>query len=224
MEVNYRALDALDFLIRDNDVWVSTISLSEALGVKHANLLRSVERLNDKLENTLTDSPLGKVYNEILIKFKSIPMESKFRSNTITRYYILNSEFTTELLLNYSFEVRVAVQNVFWKAVRNMKEKGHEVNDIKSLNEALDKDIDHKLQTLESDLVDDNEDLDEFNMYHVIYLLLKKIPKPVDEFFKNKFIWYKNLKDHLYENGDMLHVSMKSVYGDDYKNKNNWKL
>lgn len=224
MEVNYEAINTLETLIEDGDIWVSTISLSNALGVKHANLIRSVERVKERLENTLPGSPLGRLDKEFLMNFKCKLVNSTFRNNSISRYYILNREFTTELLMNYSFEVRTTVQNVFWKAVRNMKEKGHEVNDIKSLNEALDKDINHKLQTLESDLVDDNEDLDEFNMYHVIYLLLKKIPKPVDEFFRNKFPWYRKLKDRLYENGDMLHVSMKSVYGDDYKNKNNWKL
>ena len=65
-----------------------------------------------------------------------------------------------------------------------------------------------------NDVFEENEKLDEFNLYYLIGLLLKKIPDRLDSYLQKKFPDYFNLKEKIKMKGD----PMFDLFGDDVKN------
>lgn len=240
---NKTALETLDLLIEKDDVWFSSIDLSNISGRNHFHVLRDVERdilsiydnlglhspsLDKKLRNlrTLTKTEIGsneiqsddiltKIINEVneLISdneddfdkevLNDVKIETRYRltEGGRFRYYILNRQATLMCLMRYSPVVRAYVSNLFFKYIDMMKSKGYEIKSVKDVYMSIDEEINNSIDTLESDLEEDGL-LSEFNMWHLLWLLLRKIPKSISKYFAKEFPSFYTLYDMAQRHGD----------------------
>ena len=186
--INYEALKVMNAFIEDGEVVVSSVSLADVLGVRHNTLLISIERTIRSLEEALSSTSVQYLAKDYIRRCKYILKTKPFSTNDVNRYYLLNKEFASELLVKYDFYTRVSVLDVFWKFTDGLKEAGYNHTSVEELSINIDDAI-GKLKKLaeESYMVDWNEvDLDddnplfEYEPYQFAIALIREIVKKYD--------------------------------------------
>lgn len=186
--IDLEALKAMNALIENGEGMVNSVSLANALGVRHSNLMVSIERVIRTLEETLSDNKNSHLAKGYLSRVRFKEMRYPFSTNGITKYYLLNRDFTSEILVNYSPLIRWNVMNIFWKTSDGLKEAGYDHKTLDELSDNIDDAI-GKLKKLaeESYMVDWNEvDLDddnplfEYEPYQFAIALIREIVKKHD--------------------------------------------
>ena len=119
----------------------------------------------------------------------------------LVEYYLLNREVALMCIMRYSPVIRAHVSNLFFKSVDMLKSKGHKIESVKDMYMTIDEEIENSIDTLESDL-DESGILSEFNMWHLLWLLLRKIPKSIAKYFAKEFPSFYNLYDMAQRHGD----------------------
>lgn len=186
--INHEALKVMNAFIENGEVVISSVSLADVLGVRHNNLLVSIERTISNFEEALSSTAVQYQAKEYIRRCKYILKTKPFSANDVDRYYLLNREFTSELLVKYDFYTRVSVLDVFWKTSDGLKEAGYNHTNIEELSENVDDAI-GKLKKLaeesymtdwnEVDLDDDNP-LFEYEPYQFAIALIREIVKKHD--------------------------------------------
>ena len=186
--INHEALKVMNTFIEDGEVVISSVSLADVLGVRHNTLLISIERTIRNLEEALASTSVMYLAKEYIRRCKYILKSKPFSTNDVDRYYLLNREFASELLVKYDFYTRVSVLDVFWKFTDGLKEAGYNHTNIEELSDNVDDAI-GKLKKLaeesymtdwnEVDLDDDNP-LFEYEPYQYAIALIREIVKKHD--------------------------------------------
>ena len=240
---NKTALETLDLLIENDDMWLSSIDLANISGRNHFHVLRDIERdilsiydhlglhsptLDAKLRNLRGSSKTGlgskgiqsddiltKIINEVnelvsgneddfdmkILKDMKVETRCRFTEGGRFNYYLLNRQASLTCLMRYSPVVRAYVSNLFLDTVSMLKSKGHDVKSAKDMYMSIDEEINNSIDTLESDLDEDGL-LSEFNMWHLLWLLLRKIPKSISKYFAKEFPSFYTLYDMAERFGD----------------------
>ena len=238
---NKTALETLNLIIENDDMWLSSIDLANISGRNHFHVLRDIERdilsiydhlglhsplLDGKLRRTQSkngfsakeiqsDSILMRIIDEVneLVSdndddfdkkvLKDIKVETRYRhtGRGQVKYYMLNRQAILMCLMRYSPVVRAYVSNLFLDTVDMMKSKGYEIKSVKDMYMSIDEEINNSIDTLESDLDEDGL-LSEFNMWHLLWLLLRKIPKSISKYFAKEFPSFYTLYDMVQRFGD----------------------
>ena len=238
---NKTALETLNLIIENDDMWLSSIDLANISGRNHFHVLRDIERdilsiydhlglhsplLDGKLRRTQSkngfsakeiqsDSILMRIIDEVneLVSdndddfdkkvLKDIKVETRYRhtGRGQVKYYMLNRQATLTCLMRYSPVVRAYVSNLFLDTIDMMKSKGYEIKSVKDVYMSIDEEINNSIDTLESDLDEDGL-LSEFNMWHLLWLLLRKIPKSISKYFAKEFPSFYTLYDMAERFGD----------------------
>lgn len=238
---NKTALETLNLIIENDDMWLSSIDLANISGRNHFHVLRDIERdilsiydhlglhsplLDGKLRRTQSkngfsakeiqsDSILMRIIDEVneLVSdndddfdkkvLKDIKVETRYRhtGRGQVKYYMLNRQATLTCLMRYSPVVRAYVSNLFLDTVDMMKSKGYEIKSVEDMYMSIDEEINNSIDTLESDLDEDGL-LSEFNMWHLLWLLLRKIPKSISKYFYKEFPSFYTLYDMAQRHGD----------------------
>lgn len=116
-------------------------------------------------------------------------------------YYLLNREAALMCMMRYSPVVRAHVSNLFLKSADMLKSKGYEIKSVEDMYMSVDEEINNSIDTLESGLDEDGL-LSEFNMWHLLWLLLRKIPKSIAKYFAKEFPSFYTLYDMAERFGD----------------------
>jgi len=240
---NKTALETLNLLIENDDIWFSSIDLANISNREHRNVLRDIERdilaiydhlglhsplLDAKLRNLRTksktefgsnkiqsDDILTKIINEVneLISdneddfdkrtLKEIKVETRYRltERGRFRYYVLNRKASLMCLMRYSPVVRAYISDLFLDTVDMMKSKGYEVKSVNDMYMSIDEEINNSIETLEEDLKE-GEKLSQFNMWHLFFLLLNKIPPVLTKYFMKEFPSFDYMKEMSERFGD----------------------
>ena len=117
------------------------------------------------------------------------------------RYYVLNRQAVFMCLMRYSPVVRAYVSNLFFKSVDMLKSKGYEVKSAEDMHMSIDEEINNNIETLEEDLKE-GEKLSQFNMWHLCFLLLNKIPPVLTKYFIKEFPSFDYMKEMAERFGD----------------------
>ena len=156
MEKNL-ALEKLNLLIKEEDIWLSSMNLATITDKEHFHVMRDirediVEGVNKTLNIISTQSKFGLSSQENLIEFlnqvnkeldefdedsiyvkaiRDIKVEELERDSDRgkIKYYLLNKEASLMILSRYSPEVRIIVSNLFFKSLDLLKSKGYVIND-----------------------------------------------------------------------------------------------
>lgn len=239
---NKGILSALNLLIENDDVWLSSVQLSEISGRPHKHVLRDIERDISSLYESLsytnseayeiihgqTDKRLPKfglpsklslstVIGEVNDIFESSENYDEFEKNILSNikvlikkrrtsggtydYYLLNRQASLMCLMRYSPVIRAYVADLFFKSVDMLKAKGHGIKSVNDMYMSIDEEINNSIETLESDL-EEGEKLSQFNMWHLFWLLLNKIPPTLTKYFMKEFPSFSYMKEMAERNGD----------------------
>lgn len=203
------------------DIERDVLSIYDHLGLHSPTLdaklrnLRSSSNFGLGSKGTQSDYMLTKIINEVneLVSdneddfdmkiLKDMTVETRYRITEGGRfnYYLLNRQASLMCLIRYSPVVRAYVSNLFFKYTDMMKSKGYEIKSVKDMYMSIDEEINNSIDTLESDLDEDGL-LSEFNMWHLLWLLLRKIPKSISKYFYKEFPSFYTLYDMAQRHGD----------------------
>ena len=172
----------------------SKLNLSEVVNVAKDLSKKYID------ENSFDYDVVGEL--DIITKYRQT-------SGGVYEYYLLNSRASLMCLMRYSPIVRAYVSNLFLKTVDMMKAKGYEIESAKDMYMSIDEEINNSIDTLESDLEEDGL-LSEFNMWHLVWLLFRKIPKSIAKYFSKEFPQFYEMYDNAVRHGDF-----SSPYFDD---------
>lgn len=134
---------------------------------------------------------------------ESIDVKTKIRKTIGGKYeyYLLNRQVALMCLMRYSPVIRIHVSNLFFKSVDMLKYKGYEVKSTKDIYMSIDEEINNSIETLEEDLKE-GEKLSQFNMWHLFFLLLNKIPPVLTKYFMKEFPSFDYMKEMAERFGD----------------------
>ena len=203
------------------DIERDILSIYDHLGLHSPTLdaklrnLRSSSNFGLGSKGTQSDDMLTKIINEVneLVSdneddfdmkiLKDMTVETRYRITEGGRfnYYLLNRQASLMCLIRYSPVVRAYVSNLSFKYTDMMKSKGYEIKSVKDMYMSIDEEINNSIDTLESDLDEDGL-LSEFNMWHLLWLLLRKIPKSIAKYFAKEFPSFYTLYDMAQRHGD----------------------
>ena len=93
-----------------------------------------------------------------VIKIKKVYTKDKM--NRIFTVYLFNKSTALLLISKYSPLIRMTIINIFFKTEELLKSKGYKINSIEDMHTALDEEIKDRIETLESDVFEENEELD----------------------------------------------------------------
>ena len=154
-------------------------------------------------------------FDEDVLKGMKVKTKYRLTDRGRFRYYLLNREVSLMCLMRYSPVVRVYVSNLFFKTVDMLKSKGNDIKSAKDMFVSIDDAINNDIERLESDLEEDGL-LSEFNMWHLVWLLFRKIPKSIAKYFSKEFPQFYEMYDSAVRHGDF-----SSPYFDDPDKKYN---
>lgn len=147
----------LDLLIEDGEAYITSLQLAELTGKKHFHVLRDVRELQNKiatLKDTYSKSKNGLEPKNIQSFLDSLALlkcnaKNEYINGKLSEIFSMNREFTTEMLMNYSFEIRLKVQNVFWSVSDKLKESGYVHSSYSTLND----NVNNVLNTLSNRMI-----------------------------------------------------------------------
>ena len=174
-------------------------------------LINIIDEVNEMLSDDEDDDFDVKVLKDIKVENRYRLTEGRGR----LRYYVLNRQASLMCLMRYSPVVRAYVSNLFFKTVDMLKSKGNDIKSAKDMFVSIDDAINNDIERLESDLEEDGL-LSEFNMWHLVWLLFRKIPKSIAKYFSKEFPQFYEMYDNAVRHGDF-----SSPYFDDPDKKYN---
>lgn len=203
------------------DIERDILSIYDHLGLHSPTLdeklrnLRNLLKIEDVTKEKQSDDILTKIINEVneLVSdneddfdkkiLKEIKVETRYRltERGRFRYYVLNRKASLMCLMRYSPIVRAYVSDLFLDTVSMLKSKGYEVKSVKDMYMSIDEEIENSIDILESDL-DESGILSEFNMWHLLWLLLRKIPKSIAKYFAKEFPLFYDIYGMAKKHGD----------------------
>lgn len=245
---NSNALEKLNLLIKDEDVWLSSMDLAEISGNIHKNVMRDIREdiengLNSILRNlrtwlkfepgsqetlieslsslqrNLKESGMNNVYVQSILDIK-IKEETRLTKGGKFSHYLLNREASLIVLSRYSPEIRILISNLFFKSVDLMKSKGYVVNDVDDMYRATEEEFKSNADMFLDDLREDGV-LSDFSAFHLLDVLMRKIPEELNEYFCDNFPLYKRIRRQVFEKGDTgftIENNVKSTIGKNIKN------
>lgn len=200
--VNYRALSLLNVLIEDGEAWISTIELASALNKPHRDIVRSCNRLINNLETTFNDERLAQHLKNTLSIYKCKGFTT-FINGRQELGYMMNREFTTDLLSRYDLLVRSTIQDVFWRVTDKLKNQGHNIKNVDDLNVAVLEEFTDTMKGFEEKVMFDEDDaLSDLDFWNTFRLLLKMIPSNVSDYMYRHFSFFRDFKDETSYHGD----------------------
>lgn len=246
---NSKTLEKLNLLIKDEDVWLSSLDLAEISGRNHFHVLRDIrEDIENGITKTLStlsaQSKFGLSSNENLMEFLRETLEYLNRlgiSNVITdsirkvkitesqritsrgrvTYYLLNKEASLMCLMRYSPEIRMVLSNLFFKSVDLMKSKGYIINNVDDMYRATEEEFKMNSDMFLDDLKEDGV-LSDFNAFYLLDVLMRKIPEELNDYFCDNFPLYKRIRRQVFEKGDNEYTithNVKPILGKNIKKK-----
>ncbi len=244
---NSNALEKLNLLIKDEDIWLSSLDLAEISGREHRNVIRDINRdildgIEDNLRNLRTalkfehssQETLSEFMNRVERYINSLGIKNLYTENIINikikeaflltgngknTYYLLNREASLISLLRYSPSVRMTISNLFFKSVDLMKSKGYVINDVDDMYRATEEEFKSNADMFLDDLREDGV-LSDFSAFHLLDVLMRKIPEELNEYFCDNFPLYKRIRRQVFEKGDTgftIENNVKSVLGKNIK-------
>ena len=246
---NSKALEKLNLLVKDEDVWLSSLDLSEITGKLHHNVLRDIrkdiiETLNSNLRNLRTEikfdfssqESLSKLLNDTKTYISSLDVDNVYAStinalkieeyDILTRngrqtYYLLNRDASFLILSRYSLEVKSLVNHLFFKSVDLMKSKGYIINNVDDMYRATEEEFKMNSDMFLDDLKEDGV-LSDFNAFYLLDVLMRKIPEELNDYFCDNFPLYKRIRRQVFEKGDNEYTithNVKPVLGKNINKK-----
>lgn len=246
---NSKALEKLNLLIKDEDIWLSSLDLAEITGKLHYNVLRDIrkdiiETLNSNLRNLRTElkfefssqESLSKLLNDTKTYISSLNVDNVYAStiealkieeyDILTRngrqtYYLLNRDASFLILSRYSLEVKSLVNHLFFKSVDLMKSKGYIINNVDDMYRATEEEFKMNSDMFLDDLKEDGV-LSDFNAFYLLDVLMRKIPEELNDYFCDNFPLYKRIRRQVFEKGDNEYTlvhNIKPVLGKNIKKK-----
>lgn len=246
---NSKALEKLNLLVKDEDVWLSSLDLAEITGKLHKNVLRDITRdviegVEDNLRNLRTglkfepssQETLSEFLNTVENHISSLGMKNMYTENILNIkvkemsrltvngrniYYLLNREASLIALLRYSPSVRMTVTNLFFKSVDLMKSKGYIINNAEDMYRATEEEFKMNSDMFLDDLKEDGV-LSDFNAFYLLDVLMRKIPEELNDYFCDNFPLYKRIRRQVFEKGDNGYTithNVKPVLGKNIKKK-----
>jgi len=237
MEKNL-ALEKLNLLIKEEDIWLSSMDLATVTNKEHFHVMRDIrEDIVEGVSRTLniisTQSKFGLSSQENLIEFlNQVNKElDEFDEDSIyvkairdikvkelerdsdrgkIKYYLLNKEASLMILSRYSPEVRIIVSNLFFKSLDLLKSKGYLINDADDYYKATEEEFKMNVDMFSDDLEEEGV-LSDFNAFYLLDILMRKIPKKMNDYFCNNFPLYKRIRRQVYEKGDTLYTVQNNV-------------
>lgn len=194
--------DILD--VYDN-LGIHTETLGKTTRYSKNKLVKSHELPKTFLSDIVTE--VEALYNNLDTFQKDVVKDIKIKTmkrKTPTGdyyYYHLNRTASLMCLMRYSPVVRAYISNLFLKTADMLKSKGYEVKSVEDMYMSIDEEINNSIDTLESDLDEDGL-LSEFNMWHLLWLLLRKIPKSITKYFAKEFPSFYTLHEMAQQYGD----------------------
>ena len=246
---NAKALEKLNLLIKDEDVWLSTLDLAEITGKLHYNLIRDIRKdledgINSILRNLRTSLKfeggsqeslsnyiervkkyvlsLGEdnVYISSICNIKIEELTYLSSGGKFT-YYLLNREASFIILSRYSPEIRLIISNLFFKSVDLMKSKGYIINNVDDMYRATEEEFKMNSEMFLDDLKEDGV-LSDFNAFYLLDVLMRKIPEELNDYFCDNFPLYKRIRKQVFEKGDNEYTithNVKPILGKNIKKK-----
>lgn len=229
---NSKTLEKLNLLIKDEDVWLSSLDLAEISGRVHKNVLRDITRdVIDGVEDNLRN--LRNLRTGLKFEPSSQETLSEYLNNVgdcINRMGIKN--LYTENILNIKVQemnrLTANGRNIYYllnreasliallryspsvrMTVTNLFFKS--VDLMKSKGYIINSVEDMYRATEEefkmnSDMFLDDlkEDgvLSDFNAFYLLDVLMRKIPEELNEYFCDNFPLYKRIRRQVFEKGD----------------------
>ena len=214
-------LENLDLLIDDEGIWFSSIDLCNISGRRHDNVVRDINRdiielfsncgihmdeflkfeeLKRILETKKKELNQTSHIDDMLL---NISIKIEYRKTPTGKYpfYLLNREAALMCMMRYSPVVRMVVSNLFFKSSDMLKSKGYKIGSTKDMYMSIDEEINNSIETLEEDLKE-GEKLSQFNMWHLFFLLLNKIPPVLTKYFMKEFPSFDYMKEMAERFGD----------------------
>lgn len=244
---NSNALEKLNLLIKDEDIWLSSLDLAEISGKVHYNVLRDIrkdiiETINSNIRNLRTElkfefssqESLSQFLNRVKDYIDRLDIDNVYAStiralkieeyynlsgNGRQTYYLLNRDASFLILSRYSLEVKSLVNHLFFKSVDLMKSKGYIINDVDDMYRATEEEFKSNADMFLDDLREDGV-LSDFSAFHLLDVLMRKIPEELNEYFCDNFPLYKDIRKRVFEKGDTgftIENNVKSVLGKNIK-------
>ena len=237
MEKNL-ALEKLNLLVREEEVWLSSMDLAEYTDKKHFNVVRDIEQdmkngvdmilrnlrtalkfegssqetlmeYLERVQSKLREIDDSNIYLDSILSIKVNELDA-LTGNGKIKYYLLNREASLMILSRYSPEVRIIVSNLFFKSLDLLKSKGYVINDVDDYYKATEEEFKMNVDMFADDLEEDGI-LSEFNAFYLLDILMRKIPKKMNDYFCNNFPLYKRIRRQVYEKGDTLYTVQNNV-------------
>ena len=246
---NSDALGRLNLLIREGEVWLSSMELAKITSKLHYNVLRDirediVDGVNSILRNLRTALKIEGSSQETLMKYLErvqnqlkeiddnniyinsilsikVKEEEILSGNGKITYYLLNREASLMILSRYSAEVRIVISNLFFKSVNLMKSKGYKIDNADDIYRATEEEFKMNSDMFLDDLKEDGV-LSDFNAFYLLNVLMRKIPEELNEYFCDNFPLYKTIRRRVFEKGDIqftIENNIKSIIGKNIKEK-----
>lgn len=114
------------------------------------------------------------------------------------------------ILSRYSPEVRIIVSNLFFKSLDLLKSKGYVINDADDYYKATEEEFKMNVDMFSDDLEEEGV-LSDFNAFYLLDILMRKIPKKMNDYFCDNFPLYKRIRRQVYEKGDTLYTVQNNV-------------
>lgn len=244
---NSNALEKLNLLIKDEDVWLSSMDLAKISCKLHYNVLRDIREdiangINSILRNLRTALKFEGSSQETLIEYLErvqtqlkeidddniyldsilsikVKEEEALTGNGKITYYLLNREASLMILSRYSTEVRIIISNLFFKSLNLLKSKGYIINDVDDMYRATEEEFKSNADMFLDDLREDGV-LSDFSAFHLLDVLMRKIPEELNEYFCDNFPLYKKIRRQVFEKGDTgftIENNVKSTIGKNIK-------
>ena len=194
--------DILD--VYDN-LGIHTETLGKTTRYSKNKLVKSHELPKTFLSDIVTE--VEALYNNLDTFQKDVVKDIKIKTmkrKTPTGdyyYYHLNRTASLMCLMRYSPVVRAYISNLFLKTADMMKSKGYEVKSVNDMYMSIDEEINNSIETLEEDLKE-GEKLSQFNIWHLFFLLLNKIPPVLTKYFMKEFPSFDYMKEMAERFGD----------------------
>ena len=246
---NSKALEKLNLLIKDEEIWLSSLDLAEISGKIHKNVMRDIREdiesgINDILRNlrtwlkfepgsqeTLSDSlyrlqsdvrslEVDNVYTKSILSIK-VKEETRLTEGGKFTHYLLNREASLLVLSRYSSEIRILVSNLFFNSLDLMKSKGYIINSVDDMYKATEEEFKMNSDMFLDDLKEDGV-LSDFNAFYLLDVLMRKIPEELNEYFCDNFPLYKRIRRQVFEKGDNEYTlvhNIKPVLGKNIKKR-----
>ena len=167
-----------------------------------------MEYLN-RVQEYVKEMNIDNIYSHSILSLK-VEEETRLTEGGKFTHFLLNREASLMILSRYSPEVRIIVSNLFFKSLDLLKSKGYVINDVDDYYKATEEEFKMNVDMFADDLEEEGV-LSDFNAFYLLDILMRKIPKKMNDYFCNNFPLYKRIRRQVYEKGDTLYTIQNNV-------------